>query len=392
MSDSDATNYRERARELHEGRREGFEPGGHLDPERLIEELRIHQIELELQNQDLLEARKEAEAARDHYFLLFDAAPTAYLLVDAQGKIIQANIRASELLERLRGNLPGTKLSAAFTGDDLSRVDYAVEVAAKGYPIDEEWYVLRGSGGERRYVHLRITTWGEAAEESPRQLLVSIIDETDRKLREEEQQQAVNHYRTLLRELTHRVKNNLQVLSSIVELERRKGPTEETFSKLVERIRGLAQAHTALHDASRDADSVDLRAMLEDVVAQTAETLPPKIECRFDSGTEEVVLGSQRALTVSLVVNELLTNAVRHAFREGEAGAITLGLRRIQDRVRVIVSDSGVGMDIEHPTESAGIGTQLVMQLVDELRGSWEMTSPVAEGRGLRHTVEFPVQ
>jgi two-component system, sensor histidine kinase PdtaS len=389
MSKLEPKDYRSQARELHAKRDWKTEP---VETERLIEELQIHQIELELQNQDLQKARKEAEAARDRYFLLFDMAPTAYLMVDSTGNIAQVNLKAAELLGRKRPELSGRSLPGYFEGKDADRVLFALESAANGRPFDEEWYALRPVDGATRYVNLRVVTWQEGEDGSPALLLVSIVDATEQKLRNDEQREAISHYRVLLRELNHRVKNNLMILSSIVELERHKGPTEETFDAIVQRIRGVALAHTAMHEAAKDVDAVDLNEMLKSVVESLRRQLPGRIECSFVRGPAELVLGSRRALTVSLAVNELITNALKHAFPDGRKGTIQIEISQVDERVHLTIADDGVGTDTSRPNEGAGIGTQLVMQFVDELGGTWEMTSPHEGGAGLRHDIEFPLE
>lgn len=389
MSNPEWGDYRARARELYDKRDRNTEPVEESD---LLEELRIHQIELELQNQELRKARKKAESARDRYFLLFDMAPTAYLVVDSAGTIRQANLRAAELFGRPRSELSNRKLYAHFEGKDADRVSYALESAAHGRPFDEEWYAFRSLDGRTRFVNLRIVGWQEEDEGSPALLLVSVIDATGQKLRDEEQREAISHYRVLLRELNHRIKNNLMILSSIVELERHKGPTDKTFDAIIQRIRGVAQAHSAMHEAATDVDAVDLNSMVKSVVESVHRQLPGNVDVSFIRGPAELALGSRRALTVSLAVNELVTNAAKHAFPDGRKGTIRVELSQVDDRVHLTIADDGVGMDTSQPTEGAGIGTQLVLQFVDELGGTWEMTSPNEGDTGLRHDVEFPVE
>ncbi len=389
MSKPESKDYRAWARELYEKRDQKTKP---VEAERLLEELQIHQIELELQAQDLKTAREEAEAARDRYFLLFDMAPTAYLVVDSGGTITQANLRAAELFGRPRSELAKRQLPVYFEGKDEERVSFALESVLNGRPFEEEWYAVNPVDGPVRYVNLHIVSWQEEDEESAALLLVSLIDATVQKLRDEEQRDSISHYRVLLRELNHRVKNNLMILSSIVDLERRKGPTEESFDAIIQRIHGVARAHTAMHEAAKDVDAVDLNAMVKSVVESVREQLPSRVECSFTRGPAELVLGSRRALTVSLAVNELVTNAIKHAFPEGREGTVRIEVSQVDSRVHVTIADDGVGTDTSRPTEGAGIGTQLVMQFVDELGGTWEMTSPHEGGSGLRHDIEFPIE
>ena len=120
-NESRRNDYRRRALEIYRQRAQDCPPDN-VNCEEALEELRVHQIEVELQNEDLRRAREEAEAARDTYFLLFDMAPVPYLVVDERGSIRRANLKAAEFLETGRKALRGS-IKRFFPGADASVMD-----------------------------------------------------------------------------------------------------------------------------------------------------------------------------------------------------------------------------------------------------------------------------
>jgi two-component sensor histidine kinase len=226
-----------------------------------------------------------------------------------------------------------------------------------------------------------------------RTFLVSLTDVTDRKLREDEQARSVERYRRLLREMSHRIKNNLQVLSSIVEIERGSGATGESFRRIAERIRNVSRVHNALYEATTEVDRIDLAETLLDFIRQYRGGLPHNVELTYEPPDRPLHTDSLYGLSVSLAVNELLTNAVQHAFPDGRRGHISVSLGKHKEGVVLIVSDDGVGMTDKGAhgsgdTARGGVGTLLVGQLLDEIGARWTRTSE----DGVRHEITFQLQ
>ncbi|MFO8064970.1 MAG: sensor histidine kinase [Spirochaetota bacterium] len=381
--------YRSRAEELHR-KRTTADNHPELNAEELLEELHIHQIELELQNEDLKAARQEAEKTRDWYFFLFDLAPTAYVVTDRDGFITNANLKAAELFEKPRSQIPGRKLSSFFggyEGTDAVRVEALLDKIYDGEQADAGRLQLKTTNSEERYVELEISTPESEDIDRAHYLFVSLIDVTEQKLRED-REHAVSHYRSLLRELTHRVKNNLQVLASIVDLERKGAGDDQRLKRISARIRSVARVHNALYEAATDVDQVDLDKSLQTLVCEFNEGLAGNAKVQYTPTPVATTVDVTRAISASLVVNELLTNAVQHAFPDDKAGTVRVELARDGSQVHIIVSDDGVGMDTDRAGESAGVGTQLALQLLNELGAEWNMHSH----NGVHHDIVFSLE
>jgi PAS domain S-box-containing protein len=394
--------YRERARQLYRERGLSAEDDD-LPPEKLIEELRIHQIELELQNQELEHsreeaerARKQAEAARDRYYTLFHHAPAGHVVVDGSGRIEQGNERAAGLLGVPHDRLVSRNLFALIGQSESShaaRVVLAAFTAGRTTPVTVS---LSAASEGAQFVELSATPFDTDTSEA--RLLVSLLDVTDRHLQAQEHRRDADHYRRLLREMNHRVKNNLQVLSSIVELERHEARNDERLVRIAQRIRNVSRIHTALHEAATDVEEVDVVGTLQTFLEEFRAALAAGVGITFSADADELRLSAGRALALGLLVNELVTNAVRHAFPDGRPGSVGVRLSRTGERGVVVIADDGVGMGTTASAEAASsgagdgarprIGTELVRQLTAELGASWVTTSD----RGVRHEITFPLE
>ena len=202
-----------------------------------------------------------------------------------------------------------------------------------------------------------------------------------------ELQAALREHEVRLREVHHRVKNNLQILSSLISLQLRALAGDAGRSALEEcqtRVQAIALVHEQLGEAN-DASvpfSEYARSLTESVFAATGlsrsqVSLSLSIE-------EDVVLAVGKAVPCGLVLNELVTNAARHAFRDGRRGTIRVELGRVgESALRLVVADDGAGLEVGTPTR---LGLRLVRMLADQLDARLE----VETGRGtcFRLTVE----
>jgi two-component sensor histidine kinase len=186
-----------------------------------------------------------------------------------------------------------------------------------------------------------------------------------------ERRQAETQQRLLLNELNHRVKNNMQILQSLLFTSAKRLRSDEARQVLDEatrRVAAMAAAQRVLYgrtDASRfDADEF-LRAVCQ-TVQQTLE--PARIICQPASG----VLSNDVAMPLSLILNELLTNAVKHGSKDRTRQAVRVSLTQKDGEFELSVEDDGDGFDLDS-VRKASSGLQLVFGLARQLRGSFEV-------------------
>jgi two-component sensor histidine kinase len=207
--------------------------------------------------------------------------------------------------------------------------------------------------------------------------------------READERQAKLAERDLrLSELQHRMKNNFQTVASLLEMQIRRsadGEARQALREALTRVVSISEAHSSLYNSSQDAGAVDMSAYLKDLCANLAEALflgaLVRLECRADPAA----LDRDRAVAVGLIVNELVTNAAKHAFADGRPGQIQVAFARDGDVYRLVVEDDGKGLPPDFATRRQGLGRGLVEAFTREAGGSLK----VGEGPGARFEVEL---
>src|SRR5690606_10546518 len=196
----------------------------------------------------------------------------------------------------------------------------------------------------------------------------------------------------LLREIHHRVKNNLQVISSLLNLQVASVSSELARKGLVEsqsRIQSMALIHQLLYQ-SKDLAGIELGAYLRalvDYLVSTYSGEASRITTRVIA--PEVRLDIDRSIPCGLIVNELVTNCFRHAFPEGRSGHIWVEVSVLErERLALEVRDDGVGIPIGVDAETAPtFGLQIARLLAHQLDGSLE----IRRGGGTAVRTVFPV-
>ncbi|MDG4894037.1 histidine kinase dimerization/phosphoacceptor domain -containing protein [Mesorhizobium sp. WSM4976] len=198
------------------------------------------------------------------------------------------------------------------------------------------------------------------------------------KERTRELEAALETQTALLHEVDHRVKNNLQMISSLILMQSRTIRDEAVKSSLrtmLERIEALSTVHRRLYQ-SKDVSKFDISDFARDLVSDLLTASGrPQIRSKLD--LEPIIVPADKATPVALIVNELVTNALKHAFKD-EAVPGSIGVRMSQPDGHLIieVSDDGAGMDGE--ASGSTFGMRLIRQLGRQLRADveWRNTSP----------------
>jgi two-component sensor histidine kinase len=177
---------------------------------------------------------------------------------------------------------------------------------------------------------------------------------------------AENEKDLLLRELSHRTQNNLMLTAAILHLESRSTGSPEVkvaLEKTGARIGVLSDAHRLLEHTGTG--SVDLRDYFRRICGQIEKIVGGRQTIQCDA--EPIEVSAEKAVALGLIANELITNALKYAFDEGERGKVTVSVfRKEPDSTELIVSDNGRG---NHTPSTAGIGTRLIDMMVQQNRG-----------------------
>ncbi len=221
--------------------------------------------------------------------------------------------------------------------------------------------------------------------------IVTLVDTTDAKLAEEKMRSSLAEKEILLKEVHHRVKNNLQIVSSLLDLQSDYIEDEKSrniFQDSQNRIRSMALIHQKLYQ-SESLAFIDLREYIEDLANHLFSTTvhdPDLIHLNVDMG--DISLGMDEAIPCGLIINELISNSLKHAFPDNRGGEIMIRGRVEDGWIVLTLSDTGVGL----PTgldfrNTETLGLQLVTTLVKQLRGRIDINN---EQGGTVVSITFP--
>ena len=360
------------------------------DIAKLVHELRVHQIELKMQNDELRRIQAELEIARDRYEHLYDFAPVGYFTVKDKGMIEQANLTGAALLGIDRQSLIGKPLTRFISREDqdtfyLHRLQV---LEKKGHHTCEVKMI--NDANVSFYAQLEsIAVPGE--DENVTKIRTAITDVTDRKMIDQQLQASLKEKEVLLQEVHHRVKNNMQVIISLINLQCEKIEDRHICEELnitVDRINSMALIHTQLYK-SKEFLKIDINQYIKSIaenlfVSRGVDTA--KISLKI--GKSDVALSLDSAISCGLIFNELITNSIKYAFPENQKGEIRAEFGYLGDgRLEMRVSDNGVGMPENFDfKESDTLGVQIVKALAEhQLGGTVELDST----KGTKFLIRF---
>jgi PAS domain S-box-containing protein len=209
------------------------------------------------------------------------------------------------------------------------------------------------------------------------QILLAIEDVTERVRLEREHAAAHKRIDMLLQELTHRVKNSLQFIGAMVLIESRShksGEGKAALERVSHRITALGQLYSTLSKADT-VEAVDAATYLDelcrDLIASVHKEGDTSVMLKTDFESE--LLPTDRAIPIGLIVNELVTNAVKYAFPGEAEGTVMVTLKRVPGELRLTVADDGQGLDPRRA--DSGLGGRLVDGFARQLGGQVERKS-----------------
>lgn len=213
---------------------------------------------------------------------------------------------------------------------------------------------------------------------------------TTHEVEKQEIEEALESNQVILDEIHHRVKNNLAVVAGLLQLQWLQEDDPVVTEKLQDsatRIKTIAGIHQHLYQSDSFAN-VALGENLEKLAKDLIKTMQQDIKVELKTNFDEVYLDFERILPCSLIVNELVTNALKHAFQGQKGGAITIDLVKEKNKVVLRVADNGKGLPDDFDEMQDSLGVRLIKTLNNQLQGDYTFRS---DESGTTFTIAFSI-
>jgi two-component sensor histidine kinase len=295
------------------------------------------------------------------------AFPDLYFIVDKNGYYIDYCTSDPSLLKVGPKGIVGSRVTDVFSIQDSRRIMDAIDSVLSNGGVFHLEYELDVEAGHR-YFDCRVVPF-----DSDKALYFS-RDISERVAHEESTIRALYEKEILLREIHHRVKNNLQVISSLISLQLDQYVDERDQRLMLatqQRIHSMSQLHEMLYQ-SRDFLSIRINEYINGIIDEIAvvfHSISPHVTIIRELAEFNVSL--ENALPLGLIVNELVTNGLKYAFVRNGYGVLEISLKLDGDIVSLTVRDNGIGLPEGISVEgSTTLGFALVRSLAEQLRGS----------------------
>jgi len=346
-----------------------------LKDEYTLSEMHLHSVSRKLDKkvQELMRAeknvqlrKKELQESEEHYLNIFNSTTDAILIFDMNGKIIDANPQACKMYDYNYEELINLSYKDIIHPDHntlFQNFKQAIEISNEFHTETLDIH----KDGTSFNVDFKGT---EIIFNGKPHLLAIIRDITERKRKDELLMRNLDEKSTLLRELYHRTKNNMQVISAMLNMQAHHTDNEyiqTTFKEITNKINAMSLVHQKLYQA-QDLSQINLKEYIEDIIKLLIKSYRPysrKVTFKFDLDDVFVLIDS--AIPFGLILNELVSNSLKHAFPKNTEGEIYLKINRNEDNtIFFLISDNGIGLPKNFDSrESIGMGLQTVFSLIN---------------------------
>lgn len=181
----------------------------------------------------------------------------------------------------------------------------------------------------------------------------------------------------LLQEVHHRVKNNLAVISGLLQIQQFDSEDKvqnKVLGNSVARIKSLALIHEKLYQ-SESLSNIEFQSYLEDLIKSIKQSSNIYKEIDIHIQCEKIIVNVNQAVPCALILNEVVSNALEHAFQDQESGNIWVSVNKNGDRVTISVKDDGIGLSEKDYENSKSIGFTIIKTLIKQLNAEYEIIS-----------------
>ncbi|MDD8025811.1 MAG: PAS domain S-box protein [Acidobacteriota bacterium] len=370
---------------LGDGRKEYFETikAPILNPDGCV--IGLIGVSRDITERKLIE--KALQASEERYRRLVENSLDGIYQTDLEGRLLSANSAMKRMLGYpVSEEAAGYEVVSSYV--DVRQRDRLLETMERDGEVRNMEIRLRRRDG----TEFHVLTNAKAAKDADGRMIIEgiLTDITAQKDNQQALAAALAEKNVLLQEVHHRVKNNLQVISSLLNLQSRylSHPADaELFRESQRRIRSMALIHERLYQ-SKSLSRIEFGAYTQRLAENLIATHPHGgTPVRLKTDLKEVSLDIQTAIPCGLIVNELVMNSLKHAFPDGRPGEIRLGLQVDEEgRVELKIGDNGIGL----PTDfSFATSDSMGMQIVEMLAGQLEGRLDIGRENGTEFRLTF---
>lgn len=343
---------------------------------------------------DLSERKRAIEKLKKSEELfrnLFLKAPAAIVMADVENKVLRVNQSFEELFGYTESEIADKDLNQFIVpegaGDKIPALpEHAVKRAYSYHQVRR-----KTKTGEMKDVSVGIIPI--YIDDKPYVVFGMYIDVTEQKRYENQIAESLKEKQVLLQEIHHRVKNNLAVISGLIQLQMYEidhAYMKQLLQESQSRIQTMALIHEKLYQ-SQNLSRISCRSYIEELIQtirSTFDTGAKKI--KINTEIEDVELNINKAVPFALLLNEVISNAFEHAFSGRRQGSISVSLSEEDADIHVSIMDDGVGMPDDFAIEgNETLGMTLIHNFLEQLEAEWELSNENGTSLSLTFSKEY---
>lgn len=320
-----------------------------------------------------MEAENAIKQSEEKYRVLFEYSPDFIILLTPDGKIIDINKSTKKIIHLSKEKLIGKsilELGMLFEEDMTEFIEIRHRLM-NGESVEPFEFKIIDGNDEIHWMDAYLSLLKK--EKNNCAIQVILHDITRRKNYEKQIKESLSEKEVLLKEIHHRVKNNLQIISSLLNLQSRYIKDENAlgaFNESQNRIKSMALIHEKLYQ-SEDLTKIDFAEYIKSLtfhLFRSYSVNPGTVELSINFG--DVLFDIDTSIPCGLIINELVSNSLKYAFADGRKGKISIDLQLDGEKYVLVISDNGVGFPEGLDFQNTGtLGLRLVNILVNQING-----------------------